>query len=421
MAGLLADSVDTFAPPRRAVTASSFGNRPAVEVIGSARVLGRDLWGDLARDASLYGSYPWVRWCETVPDFSPAHLVLRCPAGQVIAVLPAFWWGGGGASPNSWYHPHRVFITPRHPPGERHSGWQPLLLLGSCAGYHSALLFRPGLTAEERAVAADELLMTARRLAREADAALAGMYVPDSATEFLAAAEHLKALRAATSAEAVIPVTAGGLDMFLAHLGAKRRRTVQRELREFAQAGHHVDELPLRDAWPVAGRLLGLLQRKYGESDSDDQMLSYLRSQVPFLDAISTVLVEYDGATPVGFALAYAHRGTVYLRAAGFTPGAARFAYFNVVVYRMVELAASRGLKEINLGTGAYPGKCARGARLDPLWSVLWPPSDLSPEQRAMLELPGPEAIDAQVATGGRCFPKLPALGAAGLAEPSCW
>src|SRR3954447_17787696 len=178
-----------------------------VETISSAAVLGPARSEQLARDASLYASYAWVRWCESSPDRTAAHLVLRGPDRRPLAVLPAFLWRGGGASPNAWYDPHRVFVAARNPHARRHEGWLPLLLLGSCAGYRSEILFDPQLARPGRASAAAALVAAARALAREAHATLAAMYVP-SAAELLGATAALGAQVTPTSAQAVIPVDA---------------------------------------------------------------------------------------------------------------------------------------------------------------------------------------------------------------------
>jgi len=376
-----------------------------VDILSSAADLGTSEWSELASGASLYSSYPWVRWSEESPDHLAMHLVCRDPDGRPLAVLPTFLWTGGGSSPNSWYDPHRVFVAPHHVTAPRDPGWFPLLLLGSCAGYRSDVLFAPLSPLPTRARAATALISRAREIAVDVGGAIAAMYLPSTAIELLAATSTFCLPPTPTSAEAVIPVEPGGLDALLGRLGGKRRRSIQREVRAFARAGHRIELLSLREAWPIAGRLLGALQRKHGEHDSDEAMLTYLESQAVFLDEVSTVLIEYDGATPVGFCLTYGHGATLYARAAGFDIEAAPFAYFNLAIYRCVELAAERGLRALDLGTGAYPAKCARGARLHELWSSVAPPPELPRDQRAALGMPAGEALGA--ATSGQCFPSI--------------
>jgi hypothetical protein len=379
----------------------------SVDVLSSAATLGAAEWSELANGASLYSSYQWVRWCEESPEHVAVHLVCRASNGRALAVLPAFFWNGSGSSPSSWYDPHRVFLASRDPSAERHPGWFPLLLLGSCAGYRGDILFAPRASPDARARAAEKLVSRAREIAAGAGGAVAAMYLPSTATELLAATATFWPRPVPTSAEAVIPVDVGGLDAFLAGLSGKRRRTVLREIRAFDRAGHRVELFSLGEAWPIAGRLLGGLQRKYGEQDADEVMLAYLESQVTFLDEVSTVIVEYDGSTPVGFCLTYQHGTTLYARAAGFSPEAAPFAYFNIVMYQCLELAAARGLRAVNLGTGAYQAKWSRGARLDELWSAVAPPNRLPPDQRAALNGPAGEALEAHAVSSGCCFPGI--------------
>ena len=377
-----------------------------VDVISSAAELGPASWAELAQGASIYGSYVWIRWCEASPAHTAVHLVLRDGHGRPLAVLPAFLWSGGGASPNTWYDPHSVFIAPREPEAERHAGWLPLMLLGSCAGYRSEILFAPGLTPAARARIAAELIAAARRVAEAEKATLAAMYIPAGATELLAEAVALGAHLTPTSAQATIQIGAGGLDGHVTRLGRNRRRTIQREIRDFAGAGHRLDTVRLSEAWPIAGGLLGGLLRKYGERDSETAVMEYFASQVAFFDDLSTMLVEYDGDTPVGFCLAYEHHDTLYMRATGFRAGAAPFAYFNLVFYRGIELASERGLRVVDLGTAAYDAKCARGAQLEELWSAVLAPGGLPETQLAALEQPASEAIAAYSADPA-CFAAL--------------
>jgi predicted N-acyltransferase len=80
----------------------------------------------------------------------------------------------------------------------------------------------------------------------------------------------------------------------------------------------------------------------------------------------------YAGETLVGFALAFPHEDTLYMRAVGFSYEDLqhRAEYFSLTYYLPVMWAARHGLTTIHLGTQALEPKIKRGAILSPLWHI---------------------------------------------------
>jgi hypothetical protein len=83
------------------------------------------------------------------------------------------------------------------------------------------------------------------------------------------------------------------------------------------------------------------------------------------------------GGRLVGVAAFYAWEDVLYARFSGFDEErvAGRFAYFNLIYYRALDLAAELGARAIHLGRGSYEAKLQRGAVPAPLWTVVLPPA----------------------------------------------
>ncbi|GAA1407420.1 hypothetical protein GCM10009639_56190 [Kitasatospora putterlickiae] len=385
------------------MNAAAAPGAPGIRLVRSIAEVGREAWDRISADRSVYLGHPWLDWAEQSDEYRSGYLLAEDPEGRLLGALPYYLWHGGtGVSMNQAYHPLDLLAVPRlgaAAEAERPL-WLPLLLLGSRAGYHGGVLTDPALPGPHRALVIARLLEAARELAdRSGAGATALLYAPEPhAAECLAALERhcpdaTPPEHAPLSAEAVIPVDESARN----HSG-RRRREFQREARAFAASGGTVGRVRLSDCWREAGPLLGRLQRKYGEDDSDEAMTSYLEQQTAFLDPWSEVLVERRDGRLTGFALCYAWGDTLHVRAAGFDEDAGPYAYFNLGVYEPLRLAAERGLAWVDLGTGAYQGKLLRGAHLRPTHALVWPPTATSPQIRATLRLPGTDYQQATTA-----------------------
>ncbi|WP_441249418.1 GNAT family N-acetyltransferase [Kitasatospora sp. McL0602] len=371
-----------------------------VRSVRSVTELEPALWARLSADRTVYLGHPWLAWAERSEDYESRYLLAEERDGTVVGALPCYLWrGGSGVSMNQAYHPLDLLAVPRLGAGAEADRplWMPLLLLGSRAGYHGGALVGPALPGPRRSRVIARLFEAAGELAQSVGAAaMAMLYAPQAhAEECLAAlAEHAPGLPtpsyAPLSAEAVIPVAT-----VEAERSARRRREWQREARAFAASGGSVHRARLSTCYREAGPLLGRLQRRYGEDDTDEAMTAYLEQQAGCLDDWSEVMLERRDGRLTGFALCYAWGDTLHVRAAGFAQDAGPYAYFNLAVYQPLALAAERGLDWVDLGTGAYRGKLLRGARLRSTHALVWPPPGSSPAVLATLSLPGEDYLDA--------------------------
>lgn len=369
----------------------------------SIAALGSDTWARLAHGRSFYLGYPWLSWAESDPLFDTAYLVVRDAAGVARAAVATYLWRAlDGPSMNLAYSPGHIAEENSGralSPGE-HALFFPVLLVGSRAGYHGGVVVDPALDERQRAAALTALFAAVEETAERLDAAsVAMLYVPvehaaecEEAWRRAVADPDRRPLLATQSAEAVI-VLDGGADPDADR--AARRREWGRERRRYQAALDRLAVLPLSRSVEIAGPLLAATQRKYGGTDSDEDMCRYLASQVPTLDPHSRVLVEYAGEAAVAFSLCYLWEDGVYVRAAGFAPDAAPYSYFNLTMYRPSDLARERGLSHVNLGAGTYTAKRARGAEPRYTASLVRPPVAASPALKAAFQTTGGDARQA--------------------------
>jgi hypothetical protein len=111
-------------------------------------------------------------------------------------------------------------------------------------------------------------------------------------------------------------------------------------------------------------------------------MRARLRRQAEHLASRAVVFGCFDGDVVIGFALAYQWGDELALRMVGFDYERLRGAgeYAQLAVHAPLRYCYEQGLRRLHLGTGSYPAKCRRGARIRPLWAVT--------------SLPGPEPGD---------------------------
>lgn len=364
--------------------------------------IGPETWHRLAAGHGLYLGYSWLAWAEQDRDYTTTYLVAAGESGIPEAALVTYLWRGGvGLSMNQAYDPLHLLVEPRQGTvsGPERDAWLPILLLGSRAGYHGGMVIDPGVDTARRAQLVNALLTAARSLADELAArSVALLYAPEKhAAEVLAqaSADGMAPSAAPLSAEAVIPLEPAGTPPETLPVSHRQQLEQRRETRIFADGGSVISRARLSECYEVMGPLLGRLQRKYGTNDTDAAFTGYLKRQAAFLDHCSHVLLEERDGEVVGGAFGYEWDSTLYIRGAGFGPRSGRYAYFNLVFYAAAELAAERGLTEMDLGTGAYRGKLLRGAVPRPTWSIVWPPEGTSVTWRAALCAPGEDYLAA--------------------------
>ncbi|MEU1407869.1 GNAT family N-acetyltransferase [Streptomyces sp. NPDC005728] len=370
-----------------------------IELKSSILQVAPEEWGSLERGESFYQSHSWLLWAEEDPAVRPVYVLAREPGGLILGAVSAYVWSGALDSRSCWYDPLRLFVAPGASADKRRPAWFPLLLIGSRAGYHSDLFTAAGLDGATREAVARALLRTCHELAREAGAqSMALMYASEETARLAHRCARGATSPIPTSAEAVIPAGPHDFGGYLSRFRRKRRNTIVREIEAFRAGGSTVREARLADCCDQVGPLMAELQRKYGHADGDAEMTAHLKSQASAMNDISRVFLEVRDGEVVGFVLCYQWERTLQVRAAGFNYRAsAPFAYFNLAYYQPMRYALDHGLHAINLGVGAYQVKVSRGARLEPLWSVVWPPQDGNAEWFRAACRPPEEAIEARL------------------------
>jgi predicted N-acyltransferase len=377
-----------------------------IEVVESIEAIDSDAWARLEGGCSLYQGHAWLAWAEESCGAQVRYLTAHDRAGALVGALPAYLLTGTDTTWNSWYDPLTVLAG--DPAGARlhHSTWFPLLLLGGVSGYHSDVLVSPTLGEIDRRAVIRELVRGGRLLAAACGAhSTAMMYAPETTAVTVASLMPGASTPVLTSASTRIRATWRDFDHYLASFPSRRRCNLRREVDLFGATGHRVVQARLSDCVEFIGPLLGNVHRRHGAADSDEDTLSYLASQVPHLDPVSTVFLELDDDGPVGFSLCMEWGGDLVVRVVGFDyERSARFAYFTLAYYRPLEYAIGRGLGGVELGPGTYQAKVARGATLQPTWSVVWPPDEDEASWFERARRPGPDAEEAAPWLPGNLF-----------------
>lgn len=366
--------------------------------------IGQESWTQLATGMGFYTSYPWLAWAERNPGFDATYVVVRDCEGQAISAAATYLWNGRTTpSMNLSYSPAHMVEESL---GSKLSAamqakWLPCLLVGSRAGYHGALLVAPGETGARRSELVAALFSGIEKLARDLEAStIAFLYVPEKlASEchgvWTDVRDGLRApLMAPQSVEAVLtPRGTGGITGSIG--GASTRRRWNKEQARFQAHVERLEVARLSESIELITPLLGATQRKYGAPDSDGVIREWLLEQVPDLDPLSHVLLEYRGADVVGCSLSYIWEDGVYVRGAGFAENSAPFSFFNLGFYEPARLADSLSLPSVNVGAGGYLAKQMRGATPRYTSSLVVPPAESPAEWVDALQRPGWDYKDA--------------------------
>lgn len=312
-------------------------------------------WARVSVGTDIYGTRSWILAGEPHRSFEPSPLVARDGEGRVCGLLPAWWYNGEG-SPT--YDYARLFghgtVANLHN--------EPVLVLGSRAGYSSSVLAPDPAVREALVLAADvlgrERAGWALLYGHRRTAALLVDALGDATPEPLLC-----------GAETVIDAD-GGLPGYISRLPSKRRRAVRREIRTFAEAGLTVHREDPAHA-PEHAALLVQNQERYGHNGDVGRATNYLTGQVDLLGeqaVLWTCRVGGQDGTVVGFLYALRHDDVLYVRAIGFDYARLgdSFAYFNLGFYTPLSAAPELGVRELRLGVGGYQAKVRRGAHLDP-------------------------------------------------------
>lgn len=314
-------------------------------------------WDALASPAGLYLSHQWLAAQQQDPT-AEVHYAVVHDGGHLIAAVPLYVVD---TEPNSLYRVHE--IVPGRTPART-------VLAGARRGYLNAPLLHPRLAPARRREALSHLVTAAGSLASARAAQPWWLYVTDTEAAELAAACGTRPVR--LSQDARIPLPGSTFDDYLAGLPSKRRVSIRRERRAFAEAGYELRTLRLSECAGTAGALLAQLQERHGHSADPAAMAGLLRDQAAGMADTGTVLAAYADDRMVAFSLYYRHAGTVWLRATGYDYARLRAAheYFNLVYYLPIEAAYAHCATALHLGMESLHAKTLRGAVTSSLWAV---------------------------------------------------
>ncbi|MEK2495115.1 GNAT family N-acetyltransferase [Kitasatospora purpeofusca] len=256
------------------------------------------------------------------------------------------------------------------------------LLVGQQSGYQSHLLRHAdtapadaarGLVDAVRGIASDTAFRARVGCADRSHAPAVAMFLGTEDVRLFRAA-GVTAPPLLLQLDAWIPLGGGGWEGYLASLGSRRRAgAVGAERRRFEAAGYTVEHRPLGEVTQEIGSLLAQTERRYGNEGDARACARTFALQAAATDSRGEVLLCRDDTDrAVGFCLFYEWDGVVYLRAAGFDYARLRGVgeYFNLVYYRVIEIAAERGVRLLHAGIEAAEAKALRGAELRGLWML---------------------------------------------------
>lgn len=181
----------------------------------------------------------------------------------------------------------------------------------------------------------------------------------------------------------VLPVPADGIPAYLRGLSKGGRRSARHELTSFEDHGLTTEETTLTPALiPQLAALQAALEAKYGNAGDYEHEVKALSSIASHLGSCARIRLTHKAGRLVGFELFYEHQDRWYAKMGGYDEGQlARddYAYFVAAYYRMVEMAAARGINAIEYGPYAYEVKAQRGCRPEPMTTWIRVPNTLRP------------------------------------------
>lgn len=193
--------------------------------------------------------------------------------------------------------------------------------------------------------------------------------------------------RVSVGADCHLPIEWDSFDNYLHSFSAKRRWSIVRERRTFAEAGVTIERHGPEVLGPELAELELQWRQKYGrKADLSETISDYRELQEHVGDALS-VFVARQHKRALGF-MTFINDGPVWwARFPGFDYSMATqvYLYFNLLFYHPIELAISEGISSISYSMGSYETKCSRGCRPRHFLAYVRTPGD--PSLAAGLEL----------------------------------
>ncbi|MEU8828083.1 GNAT family N-acetyltransferase [Streptomyces sp. NPDC048636] len=341
--------------------------------------ISREWWESLSHPSAYLG-FDWLRARSATIHGKPRFIGVAGPDGEALLGAPAFLTD---SSSHPAYDPARFLGMADLPeediaaePGaaaalarlrgrleDRASG--PSVVSGS-PGRMGGVSYAGALSPEGRR---DALGLAAAELERQAEAASAELvcwvYVIEDADGTADTVLRERGYtRVSVGADCHLPITWDSFDGYLRGFGAKRRRSIQREVRAFTEAGVTVE----RHGVEALDRELAGLElqwrRKYDRKADLEATVSDYRELREHVGDAMTVFVARRQGRALGF-VTFIEDGPVWwARFPGFDYSAGSediYLYFNLVFYHPIRVAIGEGISSISYSMGSYETKCSRG------------------------------------------------------------
>lgn len=319
-------------------------------------------WQALIGPTGFYSGRPWLRSLELTRGAREILVARR--DGRLAGAAPT--WDGDPTDGD-------LFALPRLADGLPGPWDEPFLWLGG----HRVTANTIPCRADEpmRAQVLAELLVAARTRAGELGrAGVVWPYLPAAEARELAAA-HPPSRVVLHSADAVLPVPAGGMPELVAAAPRRDRHIWLREQRAFERHGAKVEWHALDEDVPEhVVRLVAATRAKYRSGGGTAGLRKAFAAQRTAGVADDAVVgLARVGARVDAAAVFYRHGGRLFGRYWGTDADAPPFAYFVLTLYAAVNWAARHGFTHLHLSVAAWEAKVARGAVLHPLAMVVAP------------------------------------------------
>ncbi|MGF6189340.1 peptidogalycan biosysnthesis protein [Serratia sp. 2723] len=320
----------------------------------------RHEWDALVTDHDFFNSYDWL-----------AALDYALGKGDIFTLYGSAGLLGGCALWQGEDQPG-LFYLPDYFPGLDGPWQQPFLWGGARRSTHNEILCVRGRRRGAALTAIAEML--ARLAVSRGYCATIVPFMPlAQALEVAHCYPYARVLM--HSAEATIPVTAGGLDSQLQQRCSHHRVRAKAELAAFSRLGNRVEWCRLDDhLLESATELITNNRRKYGSHQSIDWMQRIFDGQKKSSVIGSAVAaVAKRGNQILGVTIFYRFGDTLHARYYGsnYQIDDNDFRYFVLTYYHSLDYAAKNGIRECRLSISALSAKTLRGAEIEPLAALL--------------------------------------------------
>jgi hypothetical protein len=162
-------------------------------------------------------------------------------------------------------------------------------------------------------------------------------------------------------------------EAWLAGLPSRVRRNVVQDERAFAEAGLGEAVLPLGPHVAAFAELVSRHARRYGLDEPAAGLAVHLSAIAQVFGDDALLFAAFRGGELVAAALGLIHGAHLYMRMVGNDRDAVggTASHFVLAFYRPLQLCAERGLDGVHLGLSIDRTKRARGASIEPLWTVV--------------------------------------------------